>query len=73
MDSRPTDRGNDSLIVEFIHRLYIETHLGGGAVMRNKRSAKRNIGIELNPKTIQVWKNYMIIAILGIHFESESV
>ena len=27
MDSRPKDSGNDSLIVEFIHRLYISTEI----------------------------------------------
>ena len=36
----------------------METHLGGGGVMRNKRPAMRNIGIELDPKTIQLWNNY---------------
>jgi len=40
------------------HEVYIETHLGGGAVMRNKRPAMHNIGIEINPKVIQMWKNY---------------
>lgn len=39
------------------HEVYIETHLGGGAVMRNKRPAMRNIAIELDPKTIRGWKN----------------
>jgi len=28
------------------HEVYIETHLGGDAVMRNKRPAERNIGLE---------------------------
>ncbi len=31
------------------HETYIETHLGGGAIMRFKRSAKINIGIDLDP------------------------
>ncbi|MCL0071188.1 hypothetical protein M1N41_01225 [Thermodesulfovibrionales bacterium] len=26
--------------------------------MRNKRPATRNIGIKLDPKTIQLWNNY---------------
>lgn len=30
------------------HRVYIETHLGSGAIMANKRPAELNIGIELN-------------------------
>ncbi len=28
------------------HETYIESHLGGGAVLRNKRPAKANIGID---------------------------
>lgn len=39
------------------HEVYIETHLGGGAVMRNKRAAKRNIGIDIDPKVMQLWTN----------------
>ncbi|MCP3679832.1 MAG: DNA adenine methylase [Gammaproteobacteria bacterium] len=38
------------------HEVYIETHLGGGAIMRNKLPAGRNIGIELDPKVIQLWR-----------------
>ena len=37
------------------HDTYIETHLGGGAVMRNKKPAKRNIGIDLDSSVIQKW------------------
>lgn len=37
------------------HEVYIETHLGGGAVMRNKRPARHNIGIEIDPKIIKLW------------------
>jgi len=37
------------------HDVYIETHLGGGAVIRNKRPAKRNIGLEIDPKVIEMW------------------
>ena len=40
------------------HEVYIETHLGGGGVMRNKRPAMRNIGIELDAETIRMWNNY---------------
>ena len=39
------------------HDIYIETHLGGGAIMRNKCSAKRNIGIEIDSKVIAFWRN----------------
>ena len=34
------------------HSVYIETHLGGGAVMRRKPPALRNIGIDPNPRVI---------------------
>lgn len=37
------------------HRVYIETHLGGGAVMRHKRPAERNIGIDADPKVVATW------------------
>ncbi|MDB6033134.1 MAG: phage methylase [Verrucomicrobiales bacterium] len=31
------------------HSTYIETHLGGGAVLRHKKAAEVNIGIDLDP------------------------
>lgn len=37
------------------HRVYIETHLGGGAVMSYKRPAVRNIGIDADPKAVAAW------------------
>ena len=38
------------------HEVYIESHLGGGAVMRNKRAARRNIGIEIDPEVVEMWE-----------------
>lgn len=38
------------------HRVYIESHLGGGAVIRHKRPAIRNIGIERDPAVIALWR-----------------
>lgn len=38
------------------HQVYIETHLGGGAVIRNKRAAERSIGIDLDAKVIERWR-----------------
>ena len=32
------------------HDTYIETHLGGGAVMRNKPPARNNIAIDIDPE-----------------------
>lgn len=37
------------------HNVYIETHLGGGAVMRNKRPARINIGIDVDPAVHEMW------------------
>ena len=39
------------------HQTYIESHLGGGAVMRYKRAAKRQIGIDIDPFVITRWRN----------------
>ncbi len=38
------------------HGTYIETHLGGGAVLRHKRPARRTIGIDLDPAVIEAWR-----------------
>jgi hypothetical protein len=37
------------------HRVYIETHLGGGAVLRNKIPAELTIGIDRDPAVIQAF------------------
>jgi hypothetical protein len=34
------------------HDTYIETHLGGGAIMRRKPPALRNIGIDIDPRAL---------------------
>lgn len=34
------------------HETYIESHLGGGAIMKRKPPALRNIGIDLDPQVI---------------------
>jgi len=38
------------------HETYIETHLGGGAIIRHKRSAHRQIGIDIDGAVIDMWK-----------------
>jgi site-specific DNA-adenine methylase len=38
------------------HRVYIESHLGGGAVMLNKRPAERSIGIDPDDRVIRQWQ-----------------
>lgn len=37
------------------HDIYIETHLGGGGLMRRKLSAKQNIGIDIDPQVMELW------------------
>lgn len=37
------------------HDVYIETHLGGGAVIRHKKPTGRNIGIEIDPVVLAQW------------------
>ena len=38
------------------HSTYIESHLGGGAVMRHKKPAKLNIGIDRDDRVIERWR-----------------
>ncbi len=38
------------------HDTYIETHLGGGAIMRRKPPALRNIAIDLDPKPLEAFE-----------------
>lgn len=37
------------------HETYIEPYLGMGAVLRNKRPAIRNIGVEIDPQVASQW------------------
>lgn len=41
------------------HEVFIELFLGGGKVMLNKRLAKRNIGLDLDPDVVGKWKEYL--------------
>ena len=48
------------------HDTYIETHLGGGAIMRRKPAALRNIGIDLNRKALDAFEcDYPVEKVLG--------
>lgn len=38
------------------HQRYVETHLGGGAVMRHKRPAASQVGIDLDPRVVDTWR-----------------
>lgn len=39
------------------HKVFIETHLGGGAVIKNKKPADVNIGIDIDPSVISKWSD----------------
>lgn len=38
------------------HRVYVETHLGGGAVLRHKRPAELSIGVDLDRAVVETWR-----------------
>lgn len=38
------------------HNIYIETHLGGGAIMKHKRPAGKSIGIDADLSVINMWQ-----------------
>ncbi len=40
------------------HSTYIETHLGGGAVLRHKAPARASIAIDVDPKVIVWWRRH---------------
>jgi len=48
------------------HETYIETHLGGGAIMKRKPPALNNIGIDLDPKPLAAFDcNYPMQRVNG--------
>jgi DNA adenine methylase len=40
------------------HKTYIETHLGGGAVLRHKKPSHESIAIDRDPKVIEYWRHH---------------
>ena len=38
------------------HDMYVETHLGGGALLLRKHPARRSVGIDLDPDVIARWR-----------------
>jgi site-specific DNA-adenine methylase len=53
------------------HEVYIETHLGGGSVLRHKKPALRSIGIDCDEKVINAWKRQPEIECELIHGRAE--
>ena len=39
-----------------VHSVYIESHLGGGAIMKRKPPAQRNIGIDVDAAAIEQFR-----------------
>lgn len=40
------------------HRVYIESHLGGGAVLRHKSPAQENIGVDVDSRALERFKDF---------------
>jgi len=55
------------------HTTYIEPFLGSGAIMRNKRLAQFNIGIEIDKRVIDLWRTANPKHIELIHGDSLKV
>lgn len=53
------------------HRVYIETHLGGGAVLRRKKGAATSIGIDIDATVIGWWKR--MFPKLATYVEADAV
>jgi site-specific DNA-adenine methylase len=52
------------------HDTFIETHLGGGAIMRRKPPALRNIAIDLDPEAIRIFEcEYQVEKVQGCAHE----
>lgn len=47
-----------------IHRVYIESHLGGGALMRYKRLAQINIGLDIDPAVLKRWSGMVGLEVI---------
>ncbi len=54
------------------HRVYIETHLGGGAVLRHKLPASRNIGIDADENVLSKWAAQQSSNVKLVHEKAEN-
>ena len=55
------------------HALYVETHLGGGAIMRRKRPAERSIGIDLDDRVLERWRRKALPGITVVRGDAVDV
>ena len=53
------------------HSTYIETHLGGGAVLRHKKPAHTSIGVDRDAAVIQSWQH--LFPLLASYVEADAV
>jgi DNA adenine methylase len=53
------------------HEVYIETHLGGGAVLRHKRPAAQNIAIDIDGRALQAWTDVAGLEVQLVHAQAE--
>lgn len=53
------------------HAVYIETHLGGGAVIRHKRPAARNIAIDIDDRALKAWTAVDGLEVQLVHGHAE--
>ena len=53
------------------HPTYIETHLGGGAVLLHKKPARMSIGIDRDPAVIRSWRH--LFPLLASYVEGDAV
>ena len=53
------------------HTTYIETHLGGGAVLRNKKPASASIGVDRDSAVVQSWRR--LYPTLASYVEADAV
>lgn len=53
-----------------MHDVYIETHLGSGAVLRHKRPVARSIGLDIDPQVIDVWRNHDMVNTEIVHSDA---
>ncbi|MDD3449213.1 MAG: DNA adenine methylase [Gammaproteobacteria bacterium] len=44
--------------------MYIETHLGSGAIMRHKRPTETNIGIDIDEGVLRAWKGSLDVQLV---------
>jgi site-specific DNA-adenine methylase len=53
------------------HETYIETHLGGGAVLRHKTPAITSYGVDVDPAVVRSWRS--LFPSLATYIEADAV